>query len=81
MSFKPINVVYFSLTDASVAFTFNLKHSNMDDTLPVKNNYQLGDNIKFTMHMESTRPVKGVIQECTATSNGTADSYKLITNR
>ena len=42
----------------------------------------MGDIIKFKLTMESQNNVKGVIQECRATSDAnSANAYKLIFDR
>jgi len=61
-------------------FSFLFTHTNMAGEVTTV--YKLGDYIKFSMASGTARTeVKAVIQRCWTTTDGSANSYELITNR
>jgi len=61
-------------------FSFTFTHTDMADAVTTV--YKLGDYIKFSMASNTARSeVKAVIQRCWTTTDGSANSYELITNR
>merc|ERR1719378_1645868 len=61
-------------------FSFTFSHTDMANAPTTV--YKLGDYIKFTMTSNTARTeVKAVIQRCWTTTDGSANTYELITNR
>ncbi|XP_066932196.1 uncharacterized protein [Clytia hemisphaerica] len=61
-------------------YSFTFTHTNMANTPTTV--YKLGDYIKFKMDSNTAQTeVKAVIQRCWTTTDGSANSYTLITNR
>jgi len=65
----------------SLDYNFKFRHSYYNNRT-FQGFYKMGDIIKFSLTMESQNNVKGVIQECRATSDAnSANAYKLIFDR
>merc|ERR1711973_744165 len=61
-------------------FSFTFTHTDMANAPTTV--YKLGDYIKFTMASNTARnEVKAIIQRCWTTTDGSANTYELITNR
>lgn len=61
-------------------FSFTFGHTDINDN--VQATYNLGDYIKFKMTSNTARTeVKAVVQRCWTTTDGSANSYNLISNR
>lgn len=46
-----------------------------------KSKYRVGEYLKFVLDFESTRNAKAVIQSCWASSDGSSNSFSLVTDR
>ena len=71
----------FFFPGVSLDYNFKLTHSHSNNKA-FQGYYKMGDQIKFSLTMESQNNAKGVIQECRATSDAnSANAYKLIFDR
>jgi len=64
----------------TVDYNFTLSHS--DNTGGIQTEYKLGDTIKFDLVFNTDlSTVKGILQKCWSTSDGSNNQYSLISNR
>jgi len=78
------NVTYeqasYDSKNSTSEFDFSLQHTDMNGNY--KSTYNVGDYIQFSLSFNTKRnELKGVIQKCWATSDGSQNEYVLIKNR